>query len=110
MESVEYKVINGTSYHAKTSMDLINVLERVRANRTRILVIYGDTETGSTKGWEPCAANRGRIGRSTGNHIPLLVKTSRSYGGEALLDDCIVQVRESPGGRILWSHPKYKEG
>jgi len=43
--SKEYKVVNGTSYSVNTNDKVIEVLERCRNNRTRILIDYGDVQT-----------------------------------------------------------------
>jgi len=108
MDTKTYKVVNGTHYDSRTPDDLITLLESIRATRKRVRLIIGDTTTG--KVWESATPDRGRIGRSTGpQHIPLLVRTSRSLGGEGILDYCILQVRESVGGRPIWTHPSYKE-
>lgn len=102
-----YKVVNGTSYDDRTPDSLVELLEQCRGNGLRLLVIYGDTQTGEAHGTQ--IQERGRIGRSTGtNKVPLLVKTSRSLGGEVLYSQFILQVRESKGGAVLWNHPNYK--
>jgi hypothetical protein len=50
----------------------------------------------------------GYVGKSTGNQpIPLLVHNSRSFGGGALLDHCIVKVTDIATGRTLYQHPRY---
>ena len=99
---VDRKDVNGTSYAAETSDRLIALLERLRAARTRVVFVYGDPKTGIA--WGPDATpDRGRIGRSTGSEkIPLLIRTSRSLGGEGLLDHCIVEIRESKGARVIY--------
>src|SRR5208282_5666825 len=104
-----YQVVNGTAYDHRTPADLIRILERVREDRTRIHLYYGDTDTGRM--WEEgTQKERGTIGRSTGIYkIPLLVRTSRSMGGEAILDYCILQLSESRGGKVLWRHPAYQK-
>jgi len=40
----------------------------------------------------------------------LILPLSRSIGGGAILDHCIVRIRHSSGGRILYQHPKYHHG
>lgn len=99
----KYREHNGTSYDNRTPMSLILILEEIRSRGTRIRLMYGDVITG--KMWDEGIQERGTIGRSTGSvKIPLLIKTSRSFGGGGILDHCILQVRESKGGRVLWTH------
>ena len=68
---------------------------------------YGDTETGQS--WRETFDIRGSIGRSTGSiKIPLLIKTSRSLGGGAVLDHCLVKITDANTKKILYIHPNYK--
>ena len=95
---------SGTWYSSATPADLVAVLEGLRASRVRVVLDYGDTMTG--RSWGETCGIRGTISRSIGPEpIPLLVHNSRSMGGGALLDGCILTVRESRGGRLLWEHP-----
>ncbi len=106
-----YKVINGTSYDIRTPDAVIRVLEQARLNRARLHVSLGHTN-GDKSGldWLEEFESHGYIGRSTGSiKVPLLVANSRSLGG-ALLDHCIVRIRQSAGGRVLWQHPAYHFG
>lgn len=90
----KYKVFNGTSYHEETPQKLVEVLEMLRTNRTRITLDYGDTKTG--KSWGEVYDISGIIGRSTGtNKIPLLINNARSLGGGALLYNCILSIRHA---------------
>jgi hypothetical protein len=99
----EYTVVNDTSYILGTPVRLIMLMEKLRQDRTRIRIVYGDPLTGIA--WVDAVPERGRIGRSTGNSkIPLLVKTSRSLGGGAILTDKILQVYSSPEGKLLYDH------
>jgi hypothetical protein len=103
------KQINGTSYHDKTPDAVIRVLENARTKRTRLHISLGDTETGLD--WIEEFETHGYIGRSLGPvKVPLLVANRRSLGGGAILDHCIVRIRTSSGGRLLYSHPKYHHG
>jgi len=107
--TIKYKVTpSGTAYHVDTPDSLVATLERLRNNRTRIRVYYGDRETG--RDWEEQYGVLGTIGRSTGSiKIPLMIATSRSMGGGALLDNCIVKVEYANRrqGGVIWQHVKY---
>lgn len=103
----KYQVINGTSYHAETSQEVINALETARNNRLRIRIYYGDVKTGIC--WNEEHDIFGYVGRSSGEiKIPLLVSNSRSYGGCALLDHCILKIRESKGRRVLYQAANFQ--
>lgn len=98
----KYKEINGTSYHIETSNEVIEVLETCKANKTRIVLDYGDIKTGVS--WGEVYDITGTLGRSTGSvKIPILLHNSRSIGGGAILDQCIIGIKESKGGKILYS-------
>ena len=89
--TIEYKVINGTTYHNSTPQQVINILENARLTHKRIRIFYGDSNTG--KCWNEEYDVIGNIGRSTGSiKIPLLIHNIRSFGGGALLDHCIVKI------------------
>lgn len=101
-DPIHYKVYNGTSYHEETPDRLVLLLESLKESRTRIVVDYGDTKTG--RSWGDTHEIEGYIGRSTGeSKIPLLVFNSRSIGGGALLDHCILTVKTSKGKQLLYS-------
>lgn len=107
-----YNVVNGTSYDSRTPDGVIRVLEQVRLNRTRLHVSLGHTD-GAKIGldWLEEFESHGYIGRSTVPiKVPLLVANRRSLGGGALLDYCIVRIRQSVGERVLWQHLAYRFG
>lgn len=102
----KYNVQNGTSYHIETLQQVINVLERARTCRERIIVHYGDTKTGLD--WQDTYGTTGYVGRSTGtNKIPLLVYNARSLGGGGILDHCIVKITTARYKIELYKHPSY---
>lgn len=105
--SVTYKVSEDSTYYDKETPDaLIEVLERARANKTRLKIYLGDNETG--KDWMEEDSKMGKVGRSTGPiKIPLLIKNLPSTGGGAILTQCIVKIVTSPQRVLLYQHPKY---
>lgn len=105
-------IVNGTTYHDETPQAVVDTLERNRLlarNGTpkRIKIHLGDAETG--RDWCELYDVEGTIGRSTGRiKVPLMIHNRRSRGGPALLDHCIVRIRESSGARrVLYQHPDY---
>lgn len=109
VDDKEYKVSqDGTYYHKDTPDKVIEILERCRKNHTRVQVFYGDTKTG--RDWHEEHDTMGYIGRSTGPiSIPILVYNSRSYGGGALLDHCIVRIRTTLGKVDLYRADNYQQ-
>lgn len=105
----EYQVVNGTFYDSRTPLEVIQVLEKARMNRTRLHISLGDVVTG--RDWLEEFECFGFIGRSMGPvKVPLILPLSRSIGGGAILDHCIVRIRHSSGGRVLYQHPSYHHG
>ena len=97
---------NGTCYNVKTPAGVVEVLEEARLSHRRIRIFYGDQQTG--RDWGEENDTIGTIGRSTGNiKVPLLLKMSRSYGGGALLDHCIVKITIDK--RVRYLHPNYHQ-
>lgn len=104
MDNNKYKVVNGTAYHINTADSVIRILEYARQNRIRIRLWYGDAKTG--RNWMEVYDTIGIIGRSTGTYkIPLLIKNSRSIGGSAILDNCIVKITIDK--KTVYQHPKF---
>ena len=59
-----YRIVNGTSYDARTPDEVVRVLEQARLNHTRLHISLGDTITG--RNWLEENDVYGDIGRSTG--------------------------------------------
>jgi len=103
-----YKLANGTYYSTMTNDEVINTIETAKQNRTRLVLDYGDVITG--KSWNEVYDVTGYIGRSTGTvKIPILLYNSRSIGGGAILDQCIIKISESKGKKVLYQHPTYNK-
>ena len=97
-------IINGTTYHKDTPLDLARLLEQARISNKRVRLFYGDTKTG--RSWHEENDVCGYLGRSTGAvKIPLLIANSRSTGGPAILDHCIVALMVE--GQWKYKHPEF---
>ena len=97
-----HKIVNGTAYKKETSATVIKILEHSRIHKTRLVISYGDRSTGRI--WEASRANRGHVGRLEGDvRVPVLLRTLTSNEGESILDNYIVQIMESRGGKVLYS-------
>jgi len=110
--STTYQLVNDgdklpIAYHEETSLEVINALETARTCKLRVKIYLGDTETG--RDWNEEHDTIGYIGLSRGQdaRYPILVYNKRSYGGGALLDNCIIKIKESKGNKILYQSPKY---
>ena len=100
------KVINGTTFHDETPIAVCNILNDAISSRLskRIRIFFGDRETG--KDWNEFYDNIGYVGRSTGLiKIPLMIHNTRSTGGGAILDHCIVKITVDK--KTVYQHPKY---
>ena len=100
------KVINGTTFHDETPIAVCNILNDTISSRRlkRIRIFFGDKETG--KDWNEFYDNIGYVGRSTGLiKIPLMIHNTRSTGGGAILDHCIVKITVDK--KTVYQHPKY---
>ena len=107
-----YQLINDgndlpIAYHVETSQKVIEVMERARKNKSRVQIYYGDIATG--KDWHEEHDTTGRIGLSRGRdaRYPILVHNTRSYGGGAILDHCIVRIKID--GRVYYEQHNYQQ-
>ncbi len=103
--TINYKEYNGTFYHKNTSNKVVSILDNARESHTRLKIYYGDVKTGRLWG----DISNCYIGRSGGKiKIPLEIYNNRSFGGGALLDDCIVKIEFSnkKNGGVLYDITK----
>ena len=89
-------------YNSKTPDKLCRKLDYLFIKRTRIILNYGNVDTGES--WGEIHDITGTIGRSTGViKIPLLIYNSASYGGGAINDSNIIEIKESAGKKVMYS-------
>lgn len=94
--------VNYIAYSNKASDELIRILEKIRKNKRRIRIFYGDSTTG--KCWHETYDIIGTIGLSTGcMQVPILIANNRSTGGSELMSGCIVQITEDK--KVIYKHP-----
>ena len=102
--------INETWYHDETPVEIANVLETCRLNKTRIKFRYGYT-TGPQAGqdWGDSVYMCGYVSRSCGTmKVPIVLYNTRTRGGPSILDHCIIQIQTARGGKVLYQHPAYQ--
>jgi hypothetical protein len=83
----------------KTALKIIELYE----NKKRVVFDYGDIKTGIS--WNQCYDIIGTIGMSKGFYdlrYPILVHNVRSFGGGAILTNCILSIKESKGKRLIF--------
>ena len=97
----QYKMANDTAYPVNTPDKLIDVLEKCRLGRIRVVFDFGNTETGES--WGERYDISGYIGRTTGVKSPILVHNSRSTGGGMIFLDSVLSIRTSKGKVLLYS-------
>ena len=90
----------------KTSSRVATLLNNLSMSQQRVRLVYGDINTG--KDWLEEYDVIGTVGRSTGTkQIPLLINNSRSLGGGAILDHCILKIVDVKSKCVLYQHEKY---
>lgn len=98
----------GTYYHEETPQAVRDILDRAIQSGQRLRLFTGDTKTGEC--WNDEYDTIGEISRSMGPiKIPILIKSSRSTGGGAILDSCIIAIQNSPG-HFIYKHPHFSVG
>ena len=90
------------------NQQVMQVLEKCLADKTRIRVWYGDIQSGIA--WPEENDVLGYVGRSTGSiKTPLLIPNSRSHGGGGILQDRIVRI-DTTKGKTLYKHETFSAG
>ena len=112
--STTYNLFKGNkdmpiAYHAETSISVVNALENARVNGHRIKIYLGDIETGKCWNEENDIFGYVKLSRGKDAYYPILVNNSSSYGGGAILDHCIVKIRESKGNRVLYQSFNFQQ-
>lgn len=103
---MQYKTIEGTSFKIGTPDELCILLNKLRSNGTVVKIYCGDKETGIP--WTEEYDTIGTIGRSTGQYkIPLIIG-SRKHGGPAILEDCIIGIRDRSTGKMLYQAKNFQ--
>lgn len=108
-----------TRYHDETPEQVKQWLENLMNTDRRVRLFYGDTDTKgfervhgrkpeAGKDWGEENGVTGTIGRSMGLK-PILLNNSRSMGGWAIMDDCIVRmfVKGGQGWQEVYRHSSY---
>jgi hypothetical protein len=97
-----YKEVNGLWYHEDTKVGVIQVIEHCRKYDIRVVIDYGNVDTGES--WGEIHDIKGRFGKTNGTKpIIILAYNKRCYGGGAVLTHCILSIKESKGGRFLYN-------
>ena len=95
--------------HDETGTLVAAALCSAYKRKVRIRIWYGDTETGHA--WLEEHDVTGRVELSMGPcRVPILLHNNRSVGGGAILDRCIVKIRETKSKRVLYEHPSFGRG
>lgn len=95
------------AYRENTKKLVVDALEYCRKNRVRIKLTLGNIETGVS--WNEEHDTMGYIGLSRGYNAryPILVYNKQSNGGGSILDNCILQIKESNGKRVFYKAKNY---
>jgi hypothetical protein len=102
--TIVYKVVGGTYFHAETPLEVCNALNLAKNSGKRIRVWIGD-RLGKSRLEEHDV--EGYVGNSGGKiKIPILIHNSRSFGGGALFDQCIVKI-QGTDGTLIYFHPGF---
>jgi len=99
---------HGMSFNEGTSEKVIQVLATALQDRRRVRVWYGDVLTG--RSWDEENDVCGYIGKSGGSvKVPLLIHNSSSFGGGAILTDCIVKIVDTQSKVVYYQHENFSQ-
>lgn len=102
----DYKEIDGLFFHKDAPEEVCKIICAAYRDKNRLRFHWGDIKTGED--WGDVNDITGTVGRSTGSiKVPLLIKTSRSSGGGAILDNACVKIVDAKSKEVLYEHPKY---
>jgi len=92
----------GVYFNEGTPIELADKLLKLKENRTRITLDYGDTET--KQSWNEQFDITGYIGKTTGTKpMLILVYNNRSSGGGLISTNKILTIKESKGKKLIYS-------
>ena len=105
-----YLRYEGVYYHSDTPPEVVKALHEARVHRKLIRIYLGDTVTG--RDWLEENDVQGYVGNSVGPlKVPLLLATRNSAGGDAILDHCIVKIKQGvQNPQVVYQHPTYHTG
>lgn len=102
----EYKQVGKLFFHKETPDKVCKVLNSLYTTPYRIKIYLGDTKTGVC--WEEENDIIGTIGRSTGDiKVPLLIEEGEN-GGDAILDHCILAIKNIDDDKYLYVSDIFK--
>ena len=108
-QPIHYVQRFGIYFHKDTPLAVCQALYNARQMHTRLRIFLGDADTG--RDWHEENDVAGYIGCSMGPlKVPLLICNSRSSGGGAILDHCIVRIINNKTGQQYYKHPQYHHG
>lgn len=100
----KYKVVDGVSFYEGTNEIVVSILLDAIARRDRIRIFYGDVESG--KDWCETYDTIGTVGLSCGTEkIPLIIHSTRSMGGDAILTENIVKITRNK--KVIYQQHNY---
>jgi hypothetical protein len=98
------KRFNGMFFGEGTPDEVCEVLSNLVRPRKRIRLWYGE----DGRSWNEQYDITGYVGKTGGNiPITILVNKNCSYGGPAILTNCIVKIVEIKTKKVLYQHPNF---